>query len=135
MEKYFTLSQSAVARLAEDYGTPLLVLSVEQIESNYRYLAQHLPGVNIYYAVKANPNEHIVQKLAELGSCFDVASDGEIMQLNSMGIAASRLVYANPVKTRNVWPPRNVPVSISLPLIVRVKYIKWPTEFPADPFY
>lgn len=101
MEKYFTLSQSAVARLAEDYGTPLLVLSVEQIESNYRYLAQHLPGVNIHYAVKANPNEHIVQKLAELGSCFDVASDGEIMQLNSMGIAASRLVYANPVKTRN----------------------------------
>lgn len=101
MEKYFTLSQSAVARLAEDYGTPLLVLSVEQIESNYRYLAKHLPGVKIYYAVKANPNEHIVQKLAELGSCFDVASDGEIMQLYSMGIAANRIVYANPVKTRN----------------------------------
>lgn len=101
MEKFFTLSQPAVARLAEDYGTPLLVLSVEQIESNYRYLAKHLPGVKIYYAVKANPNEQLVRKLADLGSCFDVASDGEIMQLHSMGIAAGRIVYANPVKTKN----------------------------------
>lgn len=99
MDKFFKLSQSAVEYLAETYTTPLLVLSVDQIERNYRSLTKHLPGVKIYYAVKANPAEAIIRKLAELGSCFDVASDGEILSLAGMGIEAERLVYANPVKT------------------------------------
>lgn len=33
----FQLSQNAAERLAERFGTPLLVLSLEQIEKNYRF--------------------------------------------------------------------------------------------------
>lgn len=99
MEKTFKLSQTAVERLAESYGTPLLILSSEQIKQNYNMLAEYLPGVHLYYAVKSNPNETIVRTLAELGSCFDVASDGEMQALTAMGIEPHRMVYANPVKT------------------------------------
>ena len=99
MKSYFKLSQQAVEKLAKRYDTPLLVLSLEQVERNYAFLAQQLPGVKLYYAVKANPNEGIIRKLAELGSYFDVASDGEIRFLTEMGIAPERIVYANPVKT------------------------------------
>ncbi|HWR38729.1 MAG TPA: type III PLP-dependent enzyme [Patescibacteria group bacterium] len=99
MCNYFRLSKTAVEDLAERYGTPLLVLSLEQIERNYRLLADHLPGVKLHYAVKANPDERIVRRLAELGSCFDLASDGEMRALSAMGIEPERLVYANPVKT------------------------------------
>ena len=99
MNSYFKLSQVAVEKLAEQYDTPLLVLSMEQVERNYAFLAQQLPGVKLYYAVKANPNEGIIRKLAELGSYFDVASDGEMRFLTEMGIAPERMVYANPVKT------------------------------------
>lgn len=95
----FRLSQQAVHQLAEEYGTPLLVLSLAQIRQNYQYLLEHLPGVKIYYAVKANPDERLVGELAQLGSCFDVASDGEMSALSAMGINGSRMVYANPVKT------------------------------------
>lgn len=101
MDKIFKLTQPVVETLAEKYGTPLLVLSLEQIEHNYRFLAEHLPGVKLYYAVKANPDEQIVRTLASLGSCFDVASDGEMMALTEMGIASDRMVYANPFKTHN----------------------------------
>ncbi|MEG6585248.1 type III PLP-dependent enzyme [Dendrosporobacter sp. 1207_IL3150] len=101
MEKIFKLTQSAVETLAEKYGTPLLVLSLEQIEHNYRFLTENLPGVKIYYAVKANPDERIVRTLADLGSCFDVASDGEMLALTELGIAPDRMVYANPFKTHN----------------------------------
>lgn len=97
--KYFKLSQAAVKALADSYGTPLLVLSLEQIELNYNLLAENMPGVKIYYAVKANPDERIVRKLSSLGGYFDVASDGEMRMLNRLGINGGRLVYANPVKT------------------------------------
>lgn len=99
MNSYFKLSQEAVEKLAKQYDTPLLVLSMEQVERNYAFLARELPGVKLYYAVKANPNEGIIRKLAELGSYFDVASDGEMRFLTDLGIEPERMVYANPVKT------------------------------------
>lgn len=99
MQNYFQLPQKAVSVLAEKFGTPLLILSLRQIEENYRLLTETLPGVKVYYAVKANPQERLVRKLAELGSCFDVASDGEMQALAGYGIAPGRMVYANPVKT------------------------------------
>lgn len=99
MQEIFKLQQPEVKLLAEKYGTPLLVLSVEQIARNYKFLANHLSRVNLYYAVKANPDERIIRTLADLGACFDVASDGEMMFLNQMGITPERMVYANPIKT------------------------------------
>jgi ornithine decarboxylase len=57
-----------------------------------------MPRVNIHYAVKANPDERIVRTLKDLGSCFDVASDGEILQLKELGIDGRRMIYANPIK-------------------------------------
>jgi ornithine decarboxylase len=99
MNSYFKLTQAAVEGLAKQYDTPLLLVSTEEVERNYSFLANYLPGVKLHYAVKANPNEAIIRKLAELGSYFDVASDGEMQFLADMGIPAERMVYANPVKT------------------------------------
>jgi len=101
MKQYFNLSQAAVQQIAKTYGTPTLVLSLEQIARNYSFLTEHMPGVKFYYAVKSNPDEPIVRTLADLGSCFDVASDGEMLMLSDMGIEPGRMVYANPVKTAN----------------------------------
>ena len=98
MQKEFYLSRADVERLADEFGTPLLVMSVEQVKNNYRYLKENMPRVNLHYAVKANPDERIVRTLKDLGSCFDVASDGEILQLQELGIEGERMVYANPIK-------------------------------------
>jgi ornithine decarboxylase len=96
--RYFRLSQDMVRQLAELYGTPLLVLSVEQVENNYCFLQKHLPRVKIHYAVKANPDRHIIQTVARLGGYFDVASDGEIDELAALGLPGERMLYANPFK-------------------------------------
>ena len=98
MQDFFHLSRSAVERLADRYGTPLLVISQQQIERNYNYLKSNLRRVKLHYAVKANPDERIIRKLADLGSSFDVASDGEVQLLADMGIEPSRMVFANPIK-------------------------------------
>ena len=100
-EKYFRLNKEETEALAQEYGTPLLVLSLEQVEKNYRLLRTHLPRVKVFYAIKANPHRRILELMRDLGSNFDVASDGEIMELSSLGVDGSRMIYANPMKTVN----------------------------------
>ena len=100
-EKYFRLNKEETEALAQEYGTLLLVLSLEQIEKNYRLLRTHLPRVKVFYAIKANPHRRILELMRDLGSNFDVASDGEIMELSSLGVDGSRMIYANPMKTVN----------------------------------
>jgi ornithine decarboxylase len=96
---FFQLSQDAVSRLAEKYGTPLLVLSLEQIEKNYDLLRTHIPQMKIHYAMKANPDLRILETMMNKGANFDVASDGEIRTLSNLGVSGDRMIYANPIKT------------------------------------
>lgn len=99
MNQYFRLNNKQARALAKQYGTPLLVVSTDEVEKNYTFLQKHLPNVKLYYAVKANPEPNIVRTLARLGACFDVASDGEMAYLRDMGIDGERMIYANPIKT------------------------------------
>lgn len=95
----FRLSKNAMEELVAKYPTPFLVASVDKVRDNYNFLREHLPRLNVFYAMKANPNERIIETLAGLGASFDVASGGEMKQLASLGIRGSRMIYANPVKT------------------------------------
>ena len=96
----FRLTEKEMNYLADKYPTPFLVASLDKIEENYNMIRQNMPRVRIHYAMKSNPMEKIVGRLAELGACYDVASAGEIEQLHTMGISGDRLIYANPVKTK-----------------------------------
>ena len=101
MQQFFKLPLAAIQPLADKYGTPLLVVSCDQIKENYDLLIKHIPGIKIHYAMKSNPDINILQQLIECGSCFDVASDGEMELLAELGVTPDRIVYANPVKTWN----------------------------------
>lgn len=98
-DKVFKLERESVEKLAEKYGSPLLVLSLKQIEANYMCLKTYMPRARVFYAIKANPHPEILKTMINLGSSFDVASDGEIRTLHDMGVEGERLIYANPVKT------------------------------------
>lgn len=98
-DKVFKLERESVEKLAEKYGSPLLVLSLKQIEANYMCLKTYMPRARVFYAIKANPHPDILKTMIKLGSSFDVASDGEIRTLHDMGVEGERLIYANPVKT------------------------------------
>lgn len=98
-DKVFKLERESVEKLAEKYGSPLLVLSLKQIEANYMCLKTYMPRARVFYAIKANPHPEILKTMIKLDSSFDVASDGEIRTLHDMGVEGERLIYANPVKT------------------------------------
>lgn len=99
MIKEFRLTKQDAQYLAAKYETPLHVVSLAKVEENYRFFQEHLPRVKIFYALKSNPFNPIAEKVNALGGCFDVASEGEIMQLHELGIPAAKMVYANPYKT------------------------------------
>jgi len=52
-------------------------------------------------AVKCNPDPQVLRLLAELGTGFDCASKAEIEQVLQMGVDPSRIIYAQPCKTKS----------------------------------
>lgn len=90
------ITTNALQQLAENYGTPLLVIDHDVVRSNFATFKKYLPRVQAYYAVKANPDPDIVNTLYAVGAGFDVSSMPEF-----------RLVYENiknmPDKERNEW--------------------------------
>jgi ornithine decarboxylase len=77
---------------------PCLVLDLDVVRENYLAFAKTLPDTKVFYAVKANPAPEILRLLASLGSCFDVASVGEIDMVLAAGAGADRISYGNTIK-------------------------------------
>ena len=71
---------------AEQYETPFLLLDLDVIRHKYQELEQSFDYAGIYYAVKANPSDEIVELLAELGSNFDIASTYELDKVLKFGV-------------------------------------------------
>lgn len=82
------------------FKTPLYVYDAGIIVQKYRRLREAMPShVEVYYAVKSNPNLAVIKILAELGSGFDVASIGELTAMKKLGIKGSRIVFTGPGKS------------------------------------
>jgi ornithine decarboxylase len=102
------ITKSRLQKLAQENGTPLFVIDHDALRKNYSQLRRHLPRVQIYYAVKANPDPAIVRTFYKEGSSFDVASMPEFMIVheNIQRLSAKerqdwiwdKIIYANPTK-------------------------------------
>ncbi len=79
-------------------ATPCLVLDVDRVESNFRALSAALPLARIYYAVKANPAQAVLERLAGLASCFDAASFEEIEACLAAGARPEAISFGNTIK-------------------------------------
>lgn len=78
--------------------TPALIFDLDRLSAQYHALHQHLPEAKILYAVKANPSPKILERLAQLGCGFDLASPGEVALCLALGVPAERLSFGNSVK-------------------------------------
>lgn len=78
--------------------TPCVVVDVDTIANNYAKLRQYLPFADVFYAVKANPGEPVVDRLNTLGCSFDVASVQELDLVLKYGASPSNISYGNTIK-------------------------------------
>lgn len=78
--------------------TPCLVLDVTVVQARFDELKRLMPDAGIYYAIKANADDHVLQALHTRGSCFDVASRFEVDQILTLGISPEKLNFTNTIK-------------------------------------
>ncbi len=96
--------------LAKRHGTPLVVIDHAVLRRNYSLFKRHLPKVQAYYAVKANPAPEVIRTFYEAGASFDVASFPEFQWVysNIKDLPAKerqqfiwdKIIYANPIKPK-----------------------------------
>lgn len=93
---------SLLPPLAKKFGTPLYLYDWNIIQENYKAYTQGLAGLHaqVCYAVKANSNVQILQRLAQIGAGFDVVSGGELARVIAAGGDLSKVVFAGVGKTR-----------------------------------
>ena len=88
-------------RLAERVGrTPFYAYERQGIESRVALLRRTLPaGVQIHYAIKANPMPALVGLMRTLTDGLDVASGGEMRVALDSGMPPAQVSFAGPGKT------------------------------------
>ena len=96
---YYTKEQwNKVLKYANTHNTPCQLILLDIVKNNYLTLKKYLSIAKIYYAIKANPNNEILNELNNMGSNFDIASIYELKQVLKLGISPEKLSYGNTIK-------------------------------------
>lgn len=85
----------------EKISTPFYCYSMKEIEKNFFTFKNSFKKVKpvICYAVKANFNERVLEKLGLLGAGADVVSSGEMFKAMKCGIKPENIVFSGVGKT------------------------------------
>jgi len=104
------MTRKQLLAVARKHGTPVVVIDHAVIRRNYANFRRHLPRVQAYYAVKANPAPEIVRTLYQAGASFDVASLPEFLLVHGnierlparerQDFIWDKIIYANPIKPK-----------------------------------
>lgn len=86
--------------LVEKYGSPLMVYSKSALRENYWVMKNAMPKVEMYYAVKSNYEDAILQTLLEEGACVDICSYGELRKTMEIGFTPEQMIHTHPCKSQ-----------------------------------
>jgi diaminopimelate decarboxylase len=91
----------SIDSLVEKFGTPLYVYSQHTLTDHFQKLDRALAPLDhlICFAMKANSNAAVMRTLANLGSGFDVVSEGELRRVLAAGGDPQKCVFAGVGKT------------------------------------
>src|SRR5512143_3355684 len=90
-----------VRDLAARFGTPLYVYSAGTLQLHYGRLREAFAELSplICYSVRCCPTVHILRRLRDFGSGFDVVSGGELHRAVLAGADPRQIVFAGVGKT------------------------------------
>jgi len=78
--------------------TPYVIIDLDVIAERFCTMRRLLPNAAIHYAVKANPERKVLERLWRLGANFDAASVAEIRSCLSIGASPEQISYGNTIK-------------------------------------
>jgi diaminopimelate decarboxylase len=83
--------------LAEQFDTPLYLVSESRIRGNYQRLhdalTRNYEKIRVYYAAKANSNLSVLQILETEGAFLDAVSPGEVSMALAAGFPPERILF------------------------------------------
>ncbi len=92
-------NKSAILSAVRQFGTPSYIYDGEQLIKNYKNLKNALPDcVDVFYALKVNPNVSLVKLLRSNGACTEVCSITEMEIALKAGSTPQDIVYLGPCK-------------------------------------
>ena len=80
-------------RIAENFGSPLYVYDGGAIQRKCKELKENFPGMDLYYACKANTNPEIIKIIFSEGFGIETVSPGEINVAKKAGVPASKITF------------------------------------------
>lgn len=83
----------------ENIETPFLLIDKDKVREKTTMIGRNIKNSKVFYAVKANPDIEILRFLNGLNLGFEIASEGELEILSSIGVEPSRIISSNPVKS------------------------------------
>ena len=89
---------SRFLEFSKDLETPNIVINLNKVKKNFLTLKDSFPYARIFYAIKANPGEPVLELLSDLGSSFDIASRYELDLISKFNVSPDRLSYGNTIK-------------------------------------
>ncbi len=94
-----------VKELVNEYGSPLYVLSVEQLRQNYqdmfRAFSTRYPGARIAYSYKTNYLKAVCSILHSEGALAEVVSGFEYDIARNLAMPGEKIIFNGPYKTRD----------------------------------
>ncbi len=78
--------------------TPYLMLDLNAAGDRLARFEESLPGVDMHYAVKVQPDLDLLRYLHGEGAGFEIASAAELRRLRRVGVHPPDVLFSNPVK-------------------------------------
>lgn len=97
MKKAF-VSKAQIEEIVKEFPTPFHIYDEKGIRANAQAMKEAFAwnkGFKEYFAVKANPNPHLIKILNEYGCGCDCSSKTELMLSNAMGITGSDIMFSS----------------------------------------
>lgn len=82
-----------------DLEPPYLLIDTAMVKKKVRSIGKNIKNSRVFYAVKANPDIEVLKLIDSLGLGFEIASEGELAVLTSIGVKPARIITSNPIKS------------------------------------
>ncbi|MDT8451443.1 MAG: type III PLP-dependent enzyme [Gammaproteobacteria bacterium] len=90
--------RASLEELVARHETPFMVLDLSEVDYQYKLLQAALPGVKLFYALKALSHPALIKRLKSLGCSFDLATSGEVELVESLGVTGEQCIHTHPIK-------------------------------------
>jgi ornithine decarboxylase len=78
---------------------PYLLLDKAKVRQKLTSIGKNIRNSEVYYAVKANPDIEVLSLINNMGTGFEIASEGELAMCVSLGVSKERIITSNPIKS------------------------------------